>query len=199
MDAMTSKNILLGKDVIHCLEGGDPTGVPVILLHGMNFQATTWQELGTLDYLAGLGLHVLAVDMPGFGQSPVCGYKPDEVLHRCVEHLGGEKVVLVGPSMGGRIALEFSINNPERLAGLVLVGAVGVEENRNGLSRITAPTLIVWGAEDKVSPFTNCDILLAGIVGSQKEIFPEAPHPCYLTQPDRWHECLRTFFTSLAV
>jgi len=195
MVAITSKNIDLGGDVIHCLESGDPAGTAVILLHGMKFEAATWRELGTLDLLTGIGLHVLAVDMPGFGGSPASGCQPVEVLHRLIEHLGSERVVLIGPSMGGRIALEFGIQYPQRLAGLILVGAVGVEENRDGLARITAPTLIVWGAEDQVSPLTNSDMLLAGLVDSKREIFPDAPHPCYLAQPDRWHECLRIFFT----
>ncbi len=198
MVAMTSENIDLGGVVIHFLESGDPSGTPVILLHGMKFSADTWRELGTLDFLAGLGLHVLAVDMPGFGQSPACGCEPVAVLHRLVEHLGPAKVVLIGPSMGGRIALEFAIHYPERLAGLILAGAVGIEENRAGLAQIIAPTLVVWGAEDQVSPLANSDILLAGIVDSKREIFPDAPHPCYFAQPDRWHECLRIFFTTLA-
>ena len=199
MVAMTSKNIDLDGCLIHCLEGGDPAGIPVILLHGMKFQAATWQELGTLDLLASLGLHVLAVDLPGFGQSPACACEPVDALHRFIEQLGLDRVVLIGPSMGGRIALEFGIHAPERLAGLVLIGAVGVEENRGGLARITAPALIVWGAADQVSPLDNSDILLTGLTRAQREIFPDAPHPCYLAQPERWHECLRTFFTTLTL
>jgi len=197
MVAMTSKNIDLGGCVIHSLECGDPAGAAVILLHGMKFQAATWQELGTLDLLSGLGLHVFAVDMPGFGQSPVCGCEPVEVLLRFVTQLDLDRVVLIGPSMGGRIALEFGIQYPERLAGLILAGAVGVEGNRSGLARIAVPTLIVWGAEDQVSPLASSDILLAGIPHAQREIFPGAPHPCYLAQPDHWHACLQIFFSSL--
>ena len=195
--AMTSKNIDLDGIRVHSLECGDPAGIPVVLLHGMKFQAATWQELGTLDFLSGLGLHVFAVDMPGFGQSPVCGCEPVEVLLRFVTRLGLDRVVLIGPSMGGRIALEFGIQYPERLAGLILAGAVGVEENRNGLARIAVPTLIVWGAEDQVAPLASSDILLTGIPHAQREIFLDAPHPCYLAQPDQWHANLQIFFSSL--
>lgn len=197
MFVMTSKNIDLGGFSIHFLECGDPAGIPVILLHGMKFQAASWQELGTLEFLSGLGLQVFAVDMPGFGQSPVCECEPVEVLRRLVVQLALDRVVLVGPSMGGRIALEFSIQYPERLAGLILAGAVGVEENRSGLAKITVPTLIVWGSHDQVSPLASSDILLAGIPRALREIFPDAPHPCYLAQPDHWHATLRTFFSSL--
>ena len=194
----TSQNIDLGDCVIHCLESGNSAGTPVVLLHGMKFQAATWQELGTLDLLASLGLSVLAVDMPGYGQSPACEREPAEVLHRLVAQRGLERVVVIGPSMGGRIALEFGMHHPEQLAGLILVGAVGVMENRNGLAGITVPTLIVWGAADQVSPLAHCDILCDEIEHATKEIFPDAPHPCYLAQPDRWHASLRTYFTNLA-
>jgi abhydrolase domain-containing protein 14 len=199
MIALTSKKIDLGGCVMHCLECGDPEGLPVILLHGMKFQAATWQELGTLDFLSGLGLHVFAVDMPGFGQSPACEGEPVALLHRFVEHMGFDQVVVLGPSMGGRIALEFGIKYPQRLAGLILVGPVGVEENRSRLFGITASTLIVWGAEDQISPLATSDILLAGLSHSRRDIFPDAPHPCYLAQPERWHDCLRTFFATLTI
>ena len=77
----------------------------------------------------------------------------------------------------------------------MLIGAVGVGENRAGLSTNNAPTLIVWGAEDQVSPLTNSDILVTELQNAQREIYPQAPHPCYLAQPDRWHASLRTFLT----
>jgi len=197
MGVLTAKEIDLGGCRVHYLEGGDPAGSVVILLHGMKFQARTWQELGTLDLLAAAGLHVLAIDLPGFGQSPADPLAPVLVLDRLISQLALGPVVLIGPSMGGRVALEFALRSPQAVAGLVLVGAVGVEENRQGLAAITVPTLIVWGGEDQVSPLTNSDILLAGIAGSQREIFDQAPHPCYLAQPDRWHACLRDFFTNL--
>ena len=82
MIAITLKNIDIGGCAIHFLESGDPAGPPVILLHGMKFQAQTWRELGTLDLLTEMGAHVLAVDMPGFGQSPVNELAPVMVLQR---------------------------------------------------------------------------------------------------------------------
>ncbi len=183
--------------VLHGLQAGTEDGATVILLHGMKFQAETWRELGTLEALADIGLSVLAVDMPGFGGSPACDIQPVDVLERLYARLKLKQATLVGPSMGGRIALEFAIRHPEQITGLVLVGAVGVEENQSGLGAITAPTLIVWGGEDQVSPLANSDILLAGIRNARLEVYPEAPHPCYLAQPDRWHASLRTFFTTL--
>jgi abhydrolase domain-containing protein 14 len=187
----------LGGCAVHLLEAGNPAGRAVVLLHGMKFQAETWRELGTLEALAALGLRVLAVDIPGFGKSPAAERPPGEVLLQLLDALEVSRALLIGPSMGGRIALEFAIAHPERVAGLVLAGPVGVAENSGHLGTITAPTLLVWGSEDQVSPPVNSDILLAGIAGSRREVFEGAPHPCYLAQPERWHELLRTFLATL--
>ena len=186
----------LGGYAVHLLEAGAPAGRAVVLLHGMKFQAETWRELGTLEELAALGLRVLAVDMPGFGKSPAAERPSGEVLLQLLDALGVDHAVLIGPSMGGRIALEFAIAHPGRVAGLILAGPVGVAENRGHLGAITAPTLLIWGSEDQVSPLANSDILQAGIAGARLEVFEGAPHPCYLDQPQRWHQLLRTFLAT---
>jgi abhydrolase domain-containing protein 14 len=164
----------------------------------MKFQAETWRELGTLGQLAGQGLRVLAVDLPGFGRSPAHPLPQGEVVHRLLDKLDIDRAVLVGPSMGGRVAMEYAIAHPERLAGLVLVGAVGVADNRADLGRITVPVLVVWGSEDQVAPLADSDTLLAELPQARREILAGAPHPCYLDQPERWHEVLRAFLTSVA-
>ncbi|MCL2457933.1 MAG: alpha/beta hydrolase [Desulfobulbus sp.] len=196
MFEITEKTVDCGGWGLHCLECGRPEGRAIVLLHGMKFQAATWRELGTLEVVADLGLRALAVDMPGFGQSPACSLAPALALSRFFDQQEVRQAILVGPSMGGRIALEFAIAHPERVAGLVLVGAVGVEENRAHLGKITAPCLVIWGGADQVSPLANSEILLAGLPDARREIYPEAAHPCYLDQPERWHASLRTFLTA---
>ena len=198
MPTLTTRQIDLDGCTIHCLESGDPAGRAVVLLHGMKFQAETWRELGTLAQLADQGLRVLAVDLPGFGRSPANPCAPGEVVHRRLDKLDIDRAVLVGPSMGGRVAMEYAIAHPERLAGLVLVGPVGVADNRADLGRITVPVLVVWGSEDQVAPLADSDTLLTELPRARREILDGAPHPCYLDRPERWHEVLRTFLTSLA-
>ena len=193
MYAIVEQTLKAGSCEIHCLEAGDPGGRSVVLLHGRNFQAETWRDLQTIHRLARAGYHVRAVDLPGFGRSPSCSAPPVAVLEKLLAETPVADPVLVGPSMSGRIVLEFALDHPSIPAGLVLVGAVGVRENRDRLASIEVPTLVVWGSEDTVSPPENGEILEASIPGARRVVLEGAPHPCYLDQPDRWHDELLSF------
>lgn len=140
-----------GAGEIHYLETRQPGQKEILLLHGKKFNAQTWKELGTLDLLAKSGFRAIAIDMPGFGESPMCDMEPNSVLTTFVSQKKLNKPIVVGPSMGGRISLEFCLDHPDLVGGLVLVGAVGVEENKERLSEIKVPTLIVWGEKDAIS------------------------------------------------
>ncbi len=178
---------------IHFVESTNHELEHVIFLHGMKFNASTWQKLGTLQKVADNGFHAMAIDMPGFGQSPASSQQQDELLKNFITDKGLHKPVLVGPSMGGRIALEFVLDNQELIGALILIGCVGVEENRERLDKIKIPTLIVWGSDDQISSPVNSDLLHESIIGSQKVIVEGASHPCYLDQPAVWHAVLLEF------
>lgn len=99
-------------------------GVPQLLLHGLGGSARNW-----LDVVVPLAAHgpVLAVDLPGFGRSPV----PEEGSARVranagfvpalLDTLGWDRIVLFGNSMGGLIATLVGARHPERIDRLVLV------------------------------------------------------------------------------
>ncbi len=194
--SITEKTINMDSCQIHCLFGGNEKGREVILLHGMKFNAATWEKLGTLKQLAAAGYRVTAVDLPGFGKTPVCALSPDQVLAGLIKQENMTRPVLVGPSMSGRIGIEFAIAHPGMLGGVVLVGAVGVEENRDRLTEIKIPALIVWGGDDAVSPLENGRLLHREIKGSIFFEVESAPHPCYLEEPEIWHEQLLSFLAN---
>ena len=191
------KNIDAASCCLHVLEAGERGGKDVVLLHGMKFQAATWQELGTLEKMASAGYHPLALDMPGFGGSAPCAESQDKVLSEFITQGELDRPVLIGPSMGGRIALELALNHPGILGGLILVGAVGVEENKDRLAQLDLPVFIIWGGEDRISPLANSDTLLENVKGARRLIIEGAPHPCYLEQPDTWHSAVFEFIASL--
>ncbi len=122
---------------LHLLEWSRE-GVPLLLLHGFGNEAHLWD-----DWAPAVAPYyrVLALDLRGHGDS---GWDPERrydlaTLVLDVEAvtlaLGIERLVLVGFSLGGRVATLFAGRNPERLAGLVLVD-VGPEIDLRGALRI---------------------------------------------------------------
>jgi len=192
------KNITVGPCELRILETGETGTRDIVLLHGLKFTAHTWQEIGTLDILADNGFHGVAIDMPGFGKSGSCKEEPANVLQGVIEQKTSGKPVLLGPSMGGRIALEFALDHPEHVGALILVGAVGIKDNQGRLAGLQLPTLLVWGGEDQISPLADSDILLDNIAGSSRVVLDGAPHPCYLDQPENFHRAILDFLASLS-
>ena len=95
---------------------------PLVLLHGFPLDARVWEA-----QLSGLSdrFHVLAVDLPGFGQSksdkPFSIESQADAVHAMLEKLGLLPVVLGGLSMGGYVSLAYAKKYPTDLKGLVLV------------------------------------------------------------------------------
>lgn len=66
------------------------------------------------------------------------------------------------------------------------------------LGRITAPTLIVWGAEDAIIPPTDAALFDAGIPTSTAIIYPEIGHLPQFEAPDAVAGDIRWFLTEIA-
>lgn len=193
MSKVTQKFAAVGNCRVNTLSVSNPKGKGVLLLHGMSFRADTWKELGTLAALGDAGYDVVAADMPGFGDTEKCGIGPDKVVAGLIDALGQDRPVLVGPSMGGRIALNFALDHPEMVGGLVLIGCVSVEEDRDRLKSIKTPTFIVWGSKDHIAPMSNAVLLKKEIKGSRLLVIEGAKHPAYLDDPELWHRELIKF------
>lgn len=196
MLTITDKEIRLDKDTVHCITGGNRGMRDILLLHGMKFEAETWRDLRTLHELGEAGFHAVALDLPGFGKSSPSAMDNITVLRTFIQAEQLDRPILLGPSMGGRVALEFALAHPQLVGGLILVGAVGVEENRDRLKEIKMPTLVIWGGDDTVSPLANGELLAKEINNANLVVIENAPHPCYLDQPDRWHSELIDFLQS---
>lgn len=107
--------------------GGSPsTGhPPLLLIHGAGGDRFYWPpHLRRLNKA-----RVLVPDLPGHGRSP--GAAADSIgqyshlLLDWLDHLGLQRVVWGGHSMGGAIALQGALAEPERVAGLILVSTGG--------------------------------------------------------------------------
>jgi len=103
-------------------------GVTYVLLHGlgnsMDFWVAVAPELGKID-------RTLAIDVPGFGRSPVPadGFSLDhlaESISRLMQHLAIDNVILAAHSLGAIVALRVMAIERDRCSRLVLVdGTLG--------------------------------------------------------------------------
>jgi len=169
----------------------------IVLLHGAKFKAQTWKELGTIEAVANAGYRVVAIDMPGFGESPYCLMEQIDVLYNVIKKLNIEKPVILGPSMGGRITLNFYFKYKDIPKGLVLVGTVGIEENAPRIKELSVPTLIVWGEKDDLAPIKYAHFLEKNIPNSKLVVIKDGPHPCYLKDPDTFHREVINFLSEV--
>ncbi|MDX6768449.1 MAG: alpha/beta hydrolase [Elusimicrobiota bacterium] len=105
---------------VHLVDHGG-AGVPVLLTHGMAAHSHWWDAV--VPHLA--GCHAVAMDFRGHGESEWAadGAYTSETwtadVAAAADALGWDRFVLVGHSMGARIALDFAERRPERLRGLV--------------------------------------------------------------------------------
>lgn len=112
------------------LETGRGGGGPaVVLLHGLGASMYAWRH--AIPPLVEAGFRVIALDHQGFGFSdrPERGYANADYVRLTVAFLDTLRIndaVLVGHSMGGQIALEVALAQPERLRGLALISSAGL-------------------------------------------------------------------------
>ena len=116
---------LHGRDVAY-VSGGD--GPPLLLIHGIGGDWRTWEPV--LDGLAQRH-RVVAVDLPGHGGSAKgAGDYSLGALASTLRDLGGalaiDRATVVGHSLGGGVAMQFSYQFPERCERLVLVSSGGL-------------------------------------------------------------------------
>ena len=115
---------------IRYYEAGDAEATPVVLLHGSGPGANGWSNFsGNLEPIAAAGFHVIAPDMPGWGDSDAV--KTVDMNHAAdllaiLDALGIEKAALVGNSMGAHTVIWFATEHPERVSHLVtMVASLG--------------------------------------------------------------------------
>ncbi len=124
--ALASRKIELRTGVtLDYVAQGDPSGVPVIFMHGLS---DSWRSYAPILPRLPDSIKAFAFSLRGHGDSD----RPDEGYG--VEDFGGDleafmdalrinEAVIVGHSGSSPVAQRFAIDHPERIFGLVLVGA----------------------------------------------------------------------------
>jgi non-heme chloroperoxidase len=107
------------------VEQGPRDGLPVIMLHGIS---DTHRSFDLVRPLLPNTWRIFAVTQRGHGLSdkPEQGYAMGDFAHDAVAFMnavGVERAVVVGHSMSTAVALQLAADYPERVAGVVLMGA----------------------------------------------------------------------------
>lgn len=95
----------------------------VVCIHGLTQQSEVFDQLGRK--LAGLGMHVVAVDLRGHGKSahdpPWTTQTHVDDMLETLDSMGITQAVFVGHSYGGRVAALSALTDPGRTTGVVLL------------------------------------------------------------------------------
>jgi pimeloyl-ACP methyl ester carboxylesterase len=98
-------------------------GEKVLFIHGSGWNTHMWHSQS--DYLKS-SMEVLLVDLPGHGESPGDGCDSMEeyrdVVYELIREFDFGKCYIAGHSLGGAIALSLSLNYPDVLKGIILIG-----------------------------------------------------------------------------
>ncbi len=121
------RTIEIGGARINYAEIG--SGPAIVFVHGLGGCWQNWLE--NMPRMAELGYRAIALDLPGFGSSPMPPWQvsiPDygKLLGDFREALELGTCTLVGNSMGGFIAAEVAVGEPEWIDRLVLVSSAGI-------------------------------------------------------------------------
>jgi pimeloyl-ACP methyl ester carboxylesterase len=120
------------KTRVNYVEMGSGNRVDLVFVHGLSGSWQNW-----LEQIPHFARHhrVLALDMPGFGASPMPGWeitieRYGRLLHDFCRHLDVGDCALIGNSLGGFVCAEAAVRDPGWFEKLVLVSAAGISHAR---------------------------------------------------------------------
>jgi len=107
---------------VHYIDFGGE-GKALLMVHGLGGNALNWMAVGP-DLAK--RYHAIAIDLAGFGQTPLYRRSATvganaELVHRFIEKVIGEPVALMGNSMGGHMAILVAADHPDSVTESILV------------------------------------------------------------------------------
>ncbi len=135
MARMTPQTVVLHRHELSYIDSG--SGPVVLFIHGILGSQQQWGHL--VDAMDD-DHRVIAPDLFGHGESakPLGDYSLSAhaaAMRDLLDHLGVDRVTLVGHSLGGGIAMQFFYLFPERVERLVLVSSGGLGREVNLILR----------------------------------------------------------------
>jgi 2-hydroxy-6-oxonona-2,4-dienedioate hydrolase len=102
-------------------------GVPLLLLHGLGGSIESWNN--NINFLS-TKFRIIALDLPGFGLSdkPKISYSIKfyvNFLEKFIQRIKLNHLFIIGSSLGGHIAVEFTLKNRKMVDKLILLSPAG--------------------------------------------------------------------------
>lgn len=180
----TGRMMRLGDASVRVIEhpGKNPA---ILLIHGLPGTADDFDAVAAQLR----GRHTIAFDRPGFGFSSG-GYHPFAeqlaTIRQLIESLGSRRVVLVGHSYGGTLALAYAEQRPQDVKGLVLIDAAAGGAHSTAFRRAQSHLIQVLGWP-VVQPLANATFsqLLRTVSAQQGDALAFDPGEVDHTHEDR--------------
>ncbi len=146
----------IGSLRVHHMHGG--RGSPVVFIHGLG--SSGYMEWRFTLEPAAERHRVYAPDLPGYGRTekPRARYTIPyfaRFVERYIEDRGLRSVVLVGASLGGRIALELALEQPRLVRKLVLVNTLGLGRPQIRIAHMAYGLVTIPRVGEAVMRFTR--------------------------------------------
>ncbi|MFC5661381.1 alpha/beta fold hydrolase [Kitasatospora misakiensis] len=148
-------------------------GPPVVLVHAGVADHRMWDAV--VPALAER-YTVVRYDLRGFGESapPTGPFRETDDLLSLLDHLGHQRVGLVGASWGGRVAVEFTLAHPDRVHSLALLAAPwpGYDWSADMVAYDEAETAALEAGDLDTAVQVNLDMWLRGPARGWDEVAP---------------------------
>jgi len=147
---MREEEVLINNLKVNYKIAGE--GPAILVLHGWGGSSDSWIDVQ--DILANQGYNVIVPDFPGFGKSitPLEPWSLSDYTKWMIDfinYLKIERFYLVAHSFGGRIAIKFATQYPEKIKSLILCDSAGIKPKPGFKTR-----LIYWTARIGNAIFT---------------------------------------------
>lgn len=141
MDAFSEGKFTINGQDIHYVEAGQRGRQIALMIHGWS---SSWYAMSPLMGLLAQRFHAIAIDLPGYGQSPPLKENVTiphyaELLADLIEQISDGPVVLVGHSMGGMISLTLAKTHPVLVERMVLLSPTISGNLSNTINMLISP------------------------------------------------------------
>ncbi|MFC6593655.1 alpha/beta hydrolase [Kitasatospora paranensis] len=165
--------LILADDLGHLSYSVIGEGPPLVLVHAGVADHRMWDAV--VPVLAEQ-YTVIRYDLRGFGESapPAGPFRETDDLCRLLDHLGLDRVRLVGASWGGRVAVNFTLAHPGRVRSLALLAPPwpGYDWSSDMIAYDEAETAALAAGDLDTAVGVNLDMWLRGPARSWQDVAP---------------------------